>query len=212
MDAQGVRVERTPSRRRTPWPPFRRRRDLEIALPLRTIDDLFAEPSHDPFAPDYERYGDSAGVDTIAGVLHVERRVSRLRTAVELAAEAVDPELERRTAAAIRRYCDVKIAGLEHDLKQIRRYGTWALGVGAVAVLVLNAIANPLDSSNDDLLQLISTGLQIAAWVTLWFPINLLVYDRWYARRDQAIYRKMLEMEIAVAPAGTRLEAIDGPP
>jgi len=37
--------------------------------------------------------------------------------------------------------------------------------------------------------------------VTLWFPINLLVYDRWYARRDQKIYEAMLGMEIALAPA-----------
>ncbi len=68
-------------------------------------------------------------------------------------------------------------------------------------MLVLNGIARPLESSSNEILELLSTGLSIAAWVTLWFPINLLVYDRWYARRDQKIYEAMLGMEIALAPA-----------
>jgi hypothetical protein len=36
--------------------------------------------------------------------------------------------------------------------------------------------------------------------VTLWFPINVLVYDQWYSRRDRGVYRHILEMEITVAP------------
>jgi hypothetical protein len=183
------------------WPPLRRRHDVDIALPLHAVEDLFATPSLDPFKPDYERYGDKPGIDAIADVLHVERPVSRLRTTVELPADALDSSLERRTTDALRRYCRVKIANLDQELRQIRRYGTWALALGLVAVLILNGIARSLDSSDDDVLQLISTGLQIASWVTLWFPINLLVYDRWYARRDQAIYREMLEMDLAVAPS-----------
>jgi len=37
--------------------------------------------------------------------------------------------------------------------------------------------------------------------VTLWFPINRLVYDR-YARRDQAVYRDLLEMQVQVVTTG----------
>jgi hypothetical protein len=200
MDEPRVRVERTPTWRRALWPPLRRRQDVEITLPLRTVEDLFATPSLDPFEPGYERYGDKSGIDTLADVLHVERPVSRIRATIELPRDAFEPSLGHRTNDAVRRHCRVKIGDLDQDLRQIRRYGTWALAIGALAVLVLNGIANPLDSTNNDLLQLISQGLQIAAWVTLWFPINLLVYDRWYARRDQAIYREMLRMELALVP------------
>ena len=35
----------------------------------------------------------------------------------------------------------------------------------------------------------ISDGLQVVSWVTLWFPVNLLVYDRWYYRREHKVYR-----------------------
>ena len=201
MDGAAVRVETTPTRRRALWPPLRRRRDVAITLPLRSIEHLFAAPPADPLAPDYDRYPDKAGVDAITGVLHVERPVAAVRTRIELR-DGVDPSLERRAAEAVERYCRVRIADLDLDLHQIRRYGTWALALGLAAVLVLNAAANRLDSSNNDILELISQGLQIAAWVTLWFPINLLVYDRWYARRDQAIYRDMLGMQLEVVAVG----------
>lgn len=198
MEGAAVRVESTPTRRRAWWPPLRRRRDIEITLRLRSVEHLFTAPDADPFDPDYERYPDKSGVDAIAGVLHVERPVASVCTLIELP-EADDASLERRASEAVQRYCRVRIADLDLDLHQIRRYGTWTLVLGFVAVLVLNAIAKPLDSSNNDILELLSQGIQIAAWVTLWFPINLLVYDRWYARRDQVIYRSMAAMRLEVA-------------
>jgi hypothetical protein len=202
MEDTAVRVERTPTRRRALWPPLRRLQDVAITLPLRSIEDLFAAPSVDPFSPDYERYPDKAGVDAIAGVLHAERPLAGVGVTIELAEHDGDELPARQAPEAVKRYCRVKIGDLDQDLRLIRRYGSWALAIGALAVLVLNAIANPLDSTEDDFLQLISQGLQIAAWVTLWFPINLLVYDRWYARRDQAVYRDMLEMQVQVVTTG----------
>jgi hypothetical protein len=203
MEASGVRVERTPGRGRTLWPPLRRRHDVAITLPLRTAEDLFNDPGVDPFSPGYERYGDRPGIDVISGVLRVERPVSSVHTTVELAA-GFDEAPGAQAADALRRYCHVKIADLEQELREIRRYGAWALVLGFLVVLVLNAIARPLDSSDDNTLQSISLGLQAASWVVLWLPVNLLVYDRWYARRDQTIYREILEMDVSVVPGRDR--------
>ena len=54
-------------------------------------------------------------------------------------------------------------------------------------MIVLNgtvgALGTPEAGTVEDAL---SAGLQVAAWVALWFPINLLVYDRWYYVRDRA--------------------------
>jgi hypothetical protein len=200
MEGAGVRVDSTPTRRRAWWPPLRRKRDIAITIRLRSVEHLFTAPDANPFDPDYERYPDKPGVDAIAGVLHVERPVASVTTRIEVL-ESDEASLERRASEAVQRYCRVHIADLDLDLRQIRRYGTWTLVLGFVAVLVLNAMAKPLDSSNNDFLELLSQGLQIAAWVTLWFPINLLVYDRWYARRDQVIYRTMSEMRLEVVGA-----------
>jgi len=46
----------------------------------------------------------------------------------------------------------------------------------------------------------LSTGLQTVAWVILWFPINLLIYDRWYYRRDQRAYEKLRDLALTVRP------------
>jgi hypothetical protein len=195
-----VRIERNETGRRSPWPPFRRHCDLELTLPLRTIDDLFTAPDLDPFSHDYETYGEKPGIETIAGVLHAEQGVRQVETILELPPGVIDPALERRVSEAIVRYCRVKIAELDLELLRIKRYGVRALLIGLVAVLALNALSKPLDASDDPILELVSQGLQIAAWVTLWFPINVLVYDRWYSRRDQRVYRQMLLMGVSVVP------------
>jgi hypothetical protein len=77
-------------------------------------------------------------------------------------------------------------------------HGIRALLVGVVAVLVLNAFARPLERSGESLLEVVAEGLQITAWVILWVPIGLLVYDRWYYSRDRKIYERILEIEIEV--------------
>jgi hypothetical protein len=178
---------------------FRRRHDIEITLPVPTLRNLFVAPGLDPFSPEYETYGDRSGMDVIASQLKSESLKSRLRAIVELPADEVEPGVERQVAEAVGRYCHVKLAGLERDLREVTRHGIRALLVGVVAVLVLNALARPLERSGESLLEVAAEGLQITAWVILWVPIGLLVYDRWYYSRDRKIYERILEMEIEVA-------------
>ena len=177
---------------------LRRRRDVEITLPLPALANLFVAPAVDPFSPEYETYGDSSGMDLIASRLKSESLKARFRTVLELPAEAVDPGVDRRAADAVARYCRVKLARLERDLREVTRHGIRALLVGLLAVLVLNGIARPLERSDDTILELLAEGLQITSWVILWVPIGLLVYDRWYYTRDRKIYERMRDMEIDV--------------
>jgi hypothetical protein len=184
--------------RLSPLPLFRRRHDTEITLPVPTLRNLFVAPDLDPFSPEYETYGDRSGMDVIASRLKSENLKSRFRAIVELPADEVEPGVERRVEEAVGRYCRVKLAGLERDLREVTRHGIRALLLGVVAVLVLNALARPLERSGDSLLEVVAEGLQITAWVILWVPIGLLVYDRWYYSRDRKIYERILEMEIEV--------------
>jgi hypothetical protein len=177
---------------------LRRRRDVEIRLPLPSLANLFAAPDITPLSPEYETYGDRSGMDVIAARLKGESPRSRFRAVVELPAEEIVPGTEQRTTEAVRRYCRVKLAGTERDLREVTRHGIRALLVGLVAVLVLNAIARPLETSGDSLLELLAEGLQITSWVILWVPIGLLVYDRWYYSRDRKIYERLQELEISV--------------
>ena len=129
-----MRIERNETGLRSPWPPFRRRRDLELTLPLRSVEHLFAAPELDPFSSDYEVYGEKPGIETIAGVLHAEQGVRRVETILELSPDMIDAGLERRVGEAIARYCRVKIAELDLELLRIRRYGIRALAIGLVGL------------------------------------------------------------------------------
>jgi hypothetical protein len=177
---------------------LRRRRDVEIRLPLPSLANLFAAPDLTPFSPEYETYGDRSGMDVIAARIKGESLRSRFHTVVELPAEEVEPGVEQRAGDAVGRYCRVKLAGIERDLREVTRHGIRALLVGIVAVLVLNAVARRLERSDDALLDVVAEGLQITSWVVLWVPIGLLVYDRWYYTRDRKVYERIEELEISV--------------
>jgi hypothetical protein len=177
---------------------LRRRRDVEIRLPLPSLANLFVAPDLDPFSPEYETYGDRSGMDVIAGRLKSDRLRSRFHVVVEPPAEELEPGVEQQAADAVRRYCRVKLAGIERDLREVTRHAIRALLVGLFAVLVLNAIARPLESSGDSLLELVAEGLQITSWVILWVPIGLLVYDRWYYTRDRKVYERMQDLDWSV--------------
>ena len=179
---------------------FRQRGDLEITLRLPTLENFFVAPSLSPFSPEYETYGDLSGVDAIAARLRGEKPGSRVVVTLELPAEKVEPSLEQRTADALARYCHVKLRALDQDIREVTRHGTRALLLGLVAVLFLNGIASSLETSGDSLLEAIAEGLRVTAWVILWVPIGLLVYDRWYYSRDRKIYRRMEEAQIRIAP------------
>ena len=177
---------------------FRRRRDVEIILPLPALANLFVAPELDPFSPEYVTYGDQSGVDVIASRLKGESLRSRFRAVIELPADEAEPRSEQRAAEALERYCRVKLTEIERDLREVTRHGIRALLLGLVAVLVLNGLARPLERSEEPLLDVLAEGLQVTAWVILWLPIGLLVYDRWYYNRDRKIYERMQEMEISV--------------
>ena len=179
---------------------FRQRGDLEITLRLPTLENFFVAPSLSPFSPEYETYGDLSGVDAIAARLRGEKPGSRVVVTLELPADVVEPSLEQRTADALARYCHVKLRALDQDIREVTRHGTRALLLGLVAVLFLNGIASSLETSGDSLLEAIAEGLRVTAWVILWVPIGLLVYDRWYYSRDRKIYRRMEEAQIRIAP------------
>jgi hypothetical protein len=206
-----VRIERTESARRGGWGPFAGlRHDVHIVLPLHAIEHLFTAPDLDPFDAEYETYAEKPGIEVIATALRAEGWDGKNAATLVVPGDEVTPTLEQGTREAVARYCRTRIADLRLELQRVRRFGIRALLFGAVAVLVLNLAAWPISDSGNPLIEALSQGLQVASWVTLWLPINLLVYDRWYYRRDLELYRAILHMEIRVVPDRARPPAPAG--
>jgi hypothetical protein len=96
--------------------------------------------------------------------------------------------------AAMRRHCRRKIALIDDEIESSRRFGYRALLWGFLAVIVLNGLAEAIDDDWDP----VASGLSVASWVILWVPVNLLVYDLFYLRRDRRAYRALLDAPVAL--------------
>jgi hypothetical protein len=108
--------------------------------------------------------------------------------------EGLPPDADERVRAALRRYCRRKIALIDDEIESSRRFGYRALLWGFLAVVVLNGLAEAIDDDWDP----IASGLSVASWVILWVPVNLLVYDLFYHRRDRRAYRALLDAPVTV--------------
>jgi len=188
----------------------RRPREVDLYLPMLRIEHLFEDPHLDPFAPELEGYDARPGLERMVSAIQRAKRKATVRVTVELPPDAVAPGIEDRARSAMSRECRRRIAVLDDELAGVRRLGILSLVWGLLAVIVLNGLVGAIgDAEPGTVEDAVSTGLQTAAWVALWFPINLLVYDRWLARRDQRAYRKLRDLPLRIVPrlpaeAGTR--------
>lgn len=184
-------------RRRRLW--HRRPGHLDLRVRLLRIEDLFATPELDPFLEAHAGYDERPGVEQMLGALRMARPRATATATIELPAHEVTPGLEETAKSAMGRYCRRKLALLDEELDGVYRFGVRALLWGLLAVAVLNGLASTIQDDLDP----IASGLGVAAWVILWVPVNLLVYDRWYYKRDERAYRALVEAPITITSAGS---------
>lgn len=180
---------------------WRRAREVDLHLRMHRIEHLFEEPHLDPFAPDQEAYDTRAGLERMLSAVRRAKRKAPVSVTVELPPEAITPQLEDRASAALNRECRRKLAVLDDELEAVWRLGIKALLWGILAVMVLNGLAGAIgDQEAGSLEEAVASGLSVASWVILWVPVNLLVYDRWYYRRDRRAYRRLRDLPLTVVP------------
>jgi hypothetical protein len=179
----------------------RRPREVGLYLPMTRIEHLFEAPQLDPFAPELEGYDPRPGLECMVSALQRAKRGSTLRVTVGLPADVITSDVEERARAALSRECRRRLVLLEDDLVGVRRLGIRTLLWGLLAVLFINGSVGALGTTEPGSIEdALSTGLQTVAWVVLWVPINLLIYDRWYYRRDQRAYRELQDLALEVVP------------
>jgi hypothetical protein len=175
---------------------------------LLSIEDLFSPPELDPFRPEHAGYDERSGVDQMLAALRLAKKRATASVTIELPDEALPPDASERAQAAIARYCRRKIGLLEDEMDDARRFGIRALLWGFLAVVVLNGLASAIEDDWDPIAQ----GLSVASWVILWVPVNLLVYDLFYYRRDRRAYRALIDAPLTVTagPATSGASASGG--
>lgn len=183
-----------------------RDRPFEVTLQLTEIDHFFRRPDISPLSDDYHPYSYTAGIEFISDELYADPSHGAVKLKVLLPEEQITPGLQARVEAAVVRYCAGRLADVNHEIHARRWRGVRALALATVALFVL-IIASRLVFSDEDLVrQVISEGLAIAAWVSFWVPLEMLIYRVWEHRLDRKVYRLLSDMEItitATADAGS---------
>lgn len=163
---------------------------------------MFA-PSEDLLSPDARL---QSGVDDLLLQLRA-RRLSRIRSVtVLLPASEIQDTTGRRLAAAVRRYCELRLRETELSRRVVRRDGWAAFGIG----LLLFALGLWLSSVflsrgiPEALRELLGNGVfLVIAWVGLWYPLDSLVFTGQPLKREQQALITLSRARLDVLPDPT---------
>src|SRR5215467_10318892 len=191
------RVVASPKRLLRAW---RKSRSYEITVRLDHLSQLFTTPSGDPFS---EEPFLVSGMDWILDELtpHALGWRARTKTTIVLPKGSLDPSLANKTSAAVKRYCQFKIRHNQHALVALRWQGVKALQMGIIFLagcLFLSAFLSRTVLVPGFLGTLLSNGLEIAGWVSLWRPIEIFLYEWWPYWRENQLYAHVMNMLIVI--------------
>lgn len=178
-----------------------------ITVKLDDIAHLFVAPEFDPFS---EQEAELLGQPALVYVLRQlgpgkVNQGTPIHLTVQLPPDKVTPDLKARTEQALRRFCAVRIADNEAQLRVLRWNG-WrslppaimALGVSlALSAVFLSGVLTFLSNAIN---QLLGQGLGIISWVVLWHPVEAFLYDPLPLRREIAALRYLAATEIVIEP------------
>jgi hypothetical protein len=171
-----------------------------IVVDLPDAGRLFSTGDVTPFDPDY---------DSVPGIERVIEEVARMRDFGRAGATIVlkvgaDRADETRLREAIARYCRAHSADSLRQADAKKREGLHTLGLSAIfvaaaALLIVVVERTALSGTTQSLL---SNVLVIAAWVAIWRPLDLLLYEPWLLRRQARILRAVEAMPVVVERRG----------
>jgi hypothetical protein len=156
-----------------------------------------------------------SGMDELVERLLAHRKVCPDQRIVLDIGSVCSEEQAAEVAAAVRRYCDLRLrrANREHDL--IWRQGMRSLVSGSllfiVGILLSFAFTRPGvgELAND----LIGSGVfLVVAWVGLWYPLDLLFIAREQAKREISVLTKMLDLPVIIRAQNRAVPAATLPP
>lgn len=110
---------------------------------------------------------------------------------------------------------DGKLAGREHaivsglhhhfeyrqwqssrQLSKLWREGRISLIIGLFTIAVLNAAAHAIGSSSNPVVEVVSQGLAVVGWVSMWKPLETFLYEWWPIRREVRACRRLAEATV----------------
>ena len=179
----------------------------DLIIRLDTIDQLFNAPDVNPFSDEeVDVLGEPALLRAIRRLLaRRERNWEEMRLILELPADQITPGLEQQTETALRRYSDAKIEDNRLTIRLSRTRSLIGLGMVTVISILVIIIAYLLLTSvfsraADSVKAIIASSVSVFVWVSLWGPLEKLLFDCVQPHMENNILRKIPTLDIVIRP------------
>jgi len=174
--------------------------ELQITLRLQKVQDLFDVPDITPYSDYYARYSNKAGMHYVVEKLYAHRKSKSILLTILLPSDQITTNLEEETIIAINRFSKAWAQDAKHKMSRAKYKGIRGLITAIVALIFLNGTGIWLGNFSNFILKLISEGLIVAAWVLMWFPLDLLTQEFWVNRLERKAYQKLENVRIVIKP------------
>jgi hypothetical protein len=169
-----------------------------IEVRIGEIRQLFN--SMDP-APFRERDLDPKAEEYIVDSARELRRRAPLGLVVRLSRAAGGPEDVAALPPAVREYFTERAVETRTRLRRLLRIGWWSLLIGLAFVAAANLIGDAvgeLVGRYTKYGRFIHDSLVIGAWVALWRPLEILLYDWWPILGEARLFDRLGAMPVQV--------------
>ena len=166
-----------------------------VRLELGSLDELFDAPRFDPLAGHTEEV---SGLDRLLNELR-PRPQAPVCARLVLSGGEQTADLEERCRKALRAVLDRRIERNRNDARSLRKegYATLWRGLLFLALCLLGSrILEMFDLMPAFIERFIDEGLVIAGWVALWYPLDVLLYQRWPLARERRLYEGLRDMRL----------------
>jgi hypothetical protein len=171
-----------------------------LRLRLSDLRQLFN--SMDP-APFRERDLDITAAAYISDWARETSSGSKLALEVVVDGRITTAEETRLLQAAVGDFFRRRAAAKRRDVRQLFRIGRISLVIGVVFVGAATAIAESLTSviPVERYARLVEDSLVIGAWVALWRPMEIFLYDWWPMVKDARLFDRLGRIRVSVHAA-----------
>ena len=172
-----------------------------IELTLRDPDELFVTRPVNPLTEDYPPRGDVSGVEHAVNLFYAKPKYSSMELQISLPPSEITPDVADRMSTAISRWSRARLIDVDEEINASRWRGRRALLFAFLALFFFTGLSKILDKYGDGsvILEILSEGFNIAGWVALWVPIEILMFNVWQHGLDRKAYVLLSEAEILVS-------------
>ncbi len=87
----------------------------------------------------------------------------------------------------------------DRQLRKLLREGRISLVIGIAALAGFNAVSRVIGSSSNPVIEVIHEGFVVLGWVSMWKPLEILLYDWWPIRHELRACQRLADATITFA-------------